>query len=284
MPCPSIDPSIRPGIRCWRVLMIIGLLFNLASLTGQNPTPGAVASAHAGLTAIEWQSIQAELTAPGRSTSVPQMYLKANNLEPDDRFGEAVAIDGDTLVVGARYEDSNGSSPSDNSAPYAGAAYVFVRSNSKWIFQAYLKASNPEEWDTFGSAVAVTWGDGTTGITGTVSSTNNLVGSTASDQVGSQGITALINGNYVVRTPTWNNGALEDTGAVTWGDGTSGVAGIITGANSVRGRAVNGGEAMTVAYDSVNHQLVVGRPRENILTFWQIAAQTFTTYLPVLSH
>ena len=44
-----------------------------------------------------------------------------------DRFGEAVSISGDTLVVGAPWDDEGGSS--------SGAAYVFVRSNGNWIFK-----------------------------------------------------------------------------------------------------------------------------------------------------
>ena len=44
----------------------------------------------------------------------------------------------------------------------------------------------------------MTWGSGTTGVSGVVSSGNSLAGSTASDQVGGSGITALTNGNYVV--------------------------------------------------------------------------------------
>jgi len=88
-----------------------------------------------------------------------QAYLKASNTGADDRFGEAVAISGDTVVVGAPLEDSaavgvNGNQ-ADNSAPGAGAAYVFVRTGTTWSQQAYLKASNTDPNDNFGSAVAV---------------------------------------------------------------------------------------------------------------------------------
>jgi hypothetical protein len=46
-------------------------------------------------------------------------------------------------------------------------------------------------------AGAATWGNGMTGITGTVSSSNSLVGSTAGDRV-SRSVAPLSNGNYVV--------------------------------------------------------------------------------------
>ena len=42
------------------------------------------------------------------------------------------------------------------------------------------------------------------------------------------GVTALSNGNYVVLSPCWDNGPAADAGAVTWGDGTSGVTGTVT--------------------------------------------------------
>jgi filamentous hemagglutinin family protein len=91
---------------------------------------------------------------------------------------------------------------------------------------------------------AVTWVNGTTGLTGAVSGSNSLVGSTASDQVGygnygSDGITVLVNGNYVVASPRWNNGAATWAGAVTWGDGTAGTVGAVTAANSLVGSLIN---------------------------------------------
>ena len=59
-------------------------------------------------------------------------------------------------------------------------------------------------------AGAVTWGSGTAGVSGAVSATNSLVGSTANDCVGDGGVTALSNGNYVVSSPAWTNGAAAD--------------------------------------------------------------------------
>jgi hypothetical protein len=64
-------------------------------------------------------------------------YLKAPNTGEGDAFGYSVAISGDTIVVGAYWEDSNstavcndlGSCPGmgNNSTSYIGAAYVFER-------------------------------------------------------------------------------------------------------------------------------------------------------------
>ena len=86
---------------------------------------------------------------------VQQAYLKASNTDQSDRFGHAVAISGDTLVVGAFTEDSDGSSQDDNSDSNAGAVYVFVHNGNIWSQQAYLKASNTPLSDLFGTSVAI---------------------------------------------------------------------------------------------------------------------------------
>lgn len=80
---------------------------------------------------------------------------------------------------------------------------------------------------------AATWGNGTTGISGTISSSNSLVGTTAVDSVGIGGVTALPNGNYVVSSPLW--GSLSHFGAVTFGNGTTGLSGTVSSANSIVG-------------------------------------------------
>jgi hypothetical protein len=86
------------------------------------------------------------------------------------------------------------------------------------------------------NAGAVTFGSGTSGVTGEVSIANSLVGSSADDLVGLQDVTALAGGNYVVITPGWDfDVLLTDVGAVTLGSGTTGITGAITPANSVIG-------------------------------------------------
>ena len=85
-----------------------------------------------------------------------QARLKASNAEAHDAFGYSVAVSGDTVVLGAPYEDgAAGSGPGDNGAGRAGAAYVFTRSGSTWIEQAWLKASNAGADDECGTKVAV---------------------------------------------------------------------------------------------------------------------------------
>ena len=117
-----------------------------------------------------------------------QAYLKASNAEAGDQFGTSVAISGDTIVVGARLEDSNqttitnGSTAStDNSASFAGAAYVFVRSGTSWSQQAYLKAPNAGASDEFGTSVAISGNTIVVGADNEASNQTSITnGSTAS--------------------------------------------------------------------------------------------------------
>ncbi len=87
-----------------------------------------------------------------------QAYLKASNPDADDFFGRSVAIDGDTLVVGAPEEDGDGSSPADDSLLDAGAAYVFedvLSGSSNLPIRTYpadgqtLTAANSGDWRPF---------------------------------------------------------------------------------------------------------------------------------------
>ena len=94
-------------------------------------------------------------------------------------------------------------------------------------------------------AGAVTWGNGRRGSRGVISAANSLVGTTAEDMVGFRSVTALVNGHYVVSSPTWANGAVENAGAVTWGNGRRGTRGAVSAANSLVG---------TTAHDQVGDQ------------------------------
>ena len=124
-------------------------------------------------------------------------------------------------------------------------------------------------------AGAVTWASGTAGVTGAVSAANSLVGSTANDQIGGSGATALADGNYVVRSAQWDNGVLGNAGAVTLGDGTLGITGAVTAANSVLGTVGSGGGLINFAYELLNARLLVGYPFGNRVSLF--------TYPPTLA-
>ena len=110
-----------------------------------------------------------------------QAYVKASNAEADDWFGTALSLsgDGDTLAVGAYYEDSNatgiGGDQSDNSATNSGAVYVFTRSGATWSQQAYVKASNAEAGDYFSYALSLS-DDGDTLAVGAYYEDSNATG------------------------------------------------------------------------------------------------------------
>lgn len=95
-------------------------------------------------------------------------------------------------------------------------------------------------WDNgaIANVGAVTWGNGATGITGNVSIANSLIGTTAEDKIGSI-IVPLANGHYVVASLKWDNGVATDAGAVTWGNGNTGVKGIVSTSNSLVGSLMN---------------------------------------------
>ncbi|MBK8432933.1 MAG: FG-GAP repeat protein [Chloroflexi bacterium] len=82
-----------------------------------------------------------------------------------------------TVVVGANEENSNATgvngNQADNSANNSGAAYIFTRSGGVWSQQAYLKASNTEADDLFGSATAIS---GDTVIVGAYQEDSNSTG------------------------------------------------------------------------------------------------------------
>jgi len=89
-----------------------------------------------------------------------ESYIKASNAEGNDQFGQSIALnaDGTTLAVGS-LDDSMASGingdESDNSAEGAGAVYVFRFDGTDWFQQAYIKASNTDAGDHFGSSVSL---------------------------------------------------------------------------------------------------------------------------------
>ncbi|MFQ5424381.1 MAG: thrombospondin type 3 repeat-containing protein [Phycisphaerae bacterium] len=83
-----------------------------------------------------------------RGTSISQQAkLTDSGAAAGDRFGEAVAVDADTVVVGVRRDDDDGDS--------SGSACVFVRSGTNWTQQARLTAADAAAGDEFGRSIAV---------------------------------------------------------------------------------------------------------------------------------
>jgi hypothetical protein len=183
------------------------------------------------------------------TTGVSGVVSSANSLvgsTADDRVGneEATALtNGNYVVLSSDWHNGAGAATWGNGT--TGTTGVVSSANSLVGSTADDRVGDWAEaltngnyvvlsphWDN--NAGAATWGNGTTGTTGTVGASNSLVGSTADDEVGMGGVTVLTNGNYVVRSEVWN-GAVADAGASTWGDGTTGVSGVVSSANSLVG-------------------------------------------------
>jgi hypothetical protein len=95
-------------------------------------------------------------------------------------------------------------------------------------------------WDNGAAsdAGAVTYIDRDSGRSGVISAANSLVGGSASDSVGFNGVIALPGGDYLVRSRSWANGAATNAGAVTFGT-DSGSSGLVSPANSIVGSTAN---------------------------------------------
>ena len=123
-------------------------------------------------------------------------------------------------------------------------------------------------WDDGGTigVGAVTFGNGTSGISGVVSVSNSLIGSQSNDAVGVSGVTALTNGNYVVATQLWDDGGTANVGAVTFGSGTTGISGVVSTSNSLYGSSISDQVGVTSVTALTNGNYVV------VSKFWDDGA------------
>ncbi len=140
-------------------------------------------------------------------------------------FGASATIDATNSLIGTTAGDRVGDVP------------IIVLDNGSFVVPS-------GDWDNPGVAVdagAATWcaADGST--VGSVSPTNSLVGTSAGDHVGGPtvvgkpGVVALRSGHYVVISSSWDNGLLQDVGAVTWARNDGTVKGPVTAAISLTG-------------------------------------------------
>lgn len=178
-----------------------------------------------------------------------EAYIKPSNSMPNNQFGYSVALDGDTLVVGAPYEDGNQTSitntdstasPADYTSEYdSGAVYVFKRSGTTWTQDAYIKSANNTGGFNFGKHVAV---DSSTLVVGVPDEDSNQ--------------TSITNG-----TTASSDTSLEDSGAVFVylkdGGGSWAQEAYIKASNNDSYDSF--GSAISVSSDTI----VVGAPQED---------------------
>jgi len=121
-----------------------------------------------------------------------------------------------------------------------GSNLAALRNGHYVIGSAYWSDDNAAE------VGAVTWVNGNTGLTGVVSASNSLVGSSAQDRVG-ENILTFNNGNYLITSDRWDNGALTDVGAITWANGSMRSSGAVSVGNSLIG--THAGDRIGIYYD-----------------------------------
>jgi hypothetical protein len=141
---------------------------------GVNP-PGCADDAPPGRGANIWVGAAYVFVRNG-TTWTEQAFIKAPNARPYSSFGVRLALsgDGNTLAITANLEDSAGQGvrppmiqqflqpaylnpwrEQRNQAEESGAVYVFTRNGSTWDAGAFVKGSNTEAGDEFGSSVAL---------------------------------------------------------------------------------------------------------------------------------
>ncbi|MEA5424341.1 YDG domain-containing protein, partial [Synechococcus sp. CCY9202] len=167
------------------------------------------------------------------------LVLSGGNILAFDPADDAVAADAGAVYLfngqtGALLSTLHGSNPDDQVGNFGAVELSngnFVVLSPDW--------DAPSDSGLIAAAGAVTWGHGTTGVSGAVSSTNSLVGSNEFDNVGLFGVTPLSNGNYVVNSPYWDapsdSDLISNAGAVTWGNGATGISGAVSSTNSLVG-------------------------------------------------
>jgi hypothetical protein len=128
-----------------RFLMVVALLALQASALGH-------AAVSAPLAVGERTPIQDSTLID----AVRRAKLTAPDGADDDHLGVAVAIEGDSALVGAFWHDTP-------AGERAGSVYVFVRSGNVWTYQATLTASDASAFDQFGISAAL---DGDTAVIG----------------------------------------------------------------------------------------------------------------------
>lgn len=104
-------------------------------------------------TAVAISGETVAIGAPGREAGAVHIYVRSGGVWASQallaetgsvRFGGALALEGDRLIVGAEYEDDS-----------AGAVYVYRRSGDSWIQEARLIAPDASPGDRFGASISL---------------------------------------------------------------------------------------------------------------------------------
>ena len=133
---PRVDGDFGSSIAVSGNTLAVGSPGDASSATGINGNEDGTSAPGAG-------AVHVFIRSGGKWSQ--QAYLKASNTRTNTLFGSAVALSGDTLVVGSGGEQSNAKGVNNDQtstvAPFAGAAYVFTRAGTSWSQRA-----RPPQW------------------------------------------------------------------------------------------------------------------------------------------
>ena len=199
----------------------------LVWMSGSQPTVGVISSANAlmGSTRGDFSQFRIRALPNGNYVLLLDRWNNGSN-----GYGSVTLGNGSTGTFGI-ISSANSLVPEANDIGifsftwlYGSSNFVISRPN------ATVNGVTNAGAVTFGNGTFV---NGTSTLTGVVSSANSLVGSKQDDKVGNN-IFPLVNGNYVVVSDKWN----QATGAITLGNGTTGVAGVLSEQNSLIGGTI----------------------------------------------
>jgi hypothetical protein len=255
------------GLSGGQISIQAGKILDAGPITANSTNPGGnggqvhlaftdayLATTAAVLSASSAAGSGGHLTIDGGKSGHPQFDLIDPHPTAGSRFGNLVyVLSSGNIVVTNPGDDFGGNAAGavylfdgrsgalisslagNHSGDQIGSPGVVLLSNGNYV------VASPS-WN--GARGAATWGSGTAGVSGAVSDSNSLVGSTAGDFVSGYisgggprpvytyaNIAALHNGNYIVASYYWNN----VRGALTWGNGSTGVTGPVSDANSLVG-------------------------------------------------
>ncbi len=253
------NKTVLPFIPC---VFVAQLFLSGIAAAGQIDIVGPAGSGQFGTTVTALPNGNFVVTdpiydAPGPIAAVGRVYLYngktlalintmtgtvANDLV--GRGGVTVLANGDYVVVSPDWNNSIGavtrcSATSGCPATISAANSLVGSAGTPGVGQAAQALPNGNyvvlSWNWNNQVGAVTWCSGASSCVGAVSTANSLVGSTSGDMVGAYSIIVLTNGNYVVQSVAWSNGAATYAGAATRCSGTAACTGTVSPANSLVG-------------------------------------------------
>lgn len=235
-----------------------------------------------------WPVISTDLVPPAGSGrfGTKVVFLPNGNLVVTDPLYDAAPTLSDVGAVylyspaGILISRVTGSTAGDG----VGSGGIYLVGEANFVIHS-------PKWSNTGAtgAGAVTWVSGTGGVNATVSAENSLVGDRTGDALGvyltlpgdpvPPAVTVLPGGNYAVASPKWH----QQDGAVTWGDGLTGVRGVVSATNSLVGTHGPGGQSAGAGGLTVlsNGHLVISSTGERGAATW---AADSTALLGVISE